>query len=631
MFSSVLKYCSLYLPYPALGLVISVFLTYMAILVLGNLGFIDIPRGRHQHDKPIPRGGGIAIAAAFFISVLLFASAVQERAGVYAETVAFLKNFSIPAAIILVVGILDDRYELKSIVKLLAQILVGVLIYFQEGGISHFFSYPLPMVVSLGGTVLWCVVIINAFNLIDGLDGVAAGLAAISSALLAVWTILTGISEAMAVILLIFSAGCLGFLRFNFSPARIFMGDTGSTFIGLFFAYVSMQYSTKSVTMTALLVPLAAIGVPVFDVFLAVWRRFFRKYINKDPNSNIMQGDHDHLHHRILKETGATRKTAYVIYCISLSFSLLAMLGVFFENHFPALIFILLLTTFFVMIRYSGIELYDTLTCVARGLKMPQRNFFFTTIHPIIDAVSVTIAFYIARYLHKDMLAGHLPETLWFLTHIGPFILVLCTCGIYRTFWLRAGVIQHYRMLRALALAGVAGYIINCAIGAWKIKASETMLGEYSRFYAVFMLLVFAFVLLERFMVHFYESFGYRRLFIRNQGQDDSLKKVIIYGGGLFCRLYIHKQFCGFGSQQDNIKIVGILDDNPALRNLNVYGFDVLGSLYELEDIFRKVPFDSVVISCTDIEEEKLDCLKKFCAEKNIKLSMFVCAEESVQ
>ena len=100
--------------------------------------------------------------------------------------------------------LLDDRYELKSIVKLLAQMLVGVLIYFQEGGISHIFSYQLPMAVALAGTVLWCVVIINAFNLIDGLDGIAAGLAAISSTLLAVWTILSGISEAMAVILLIF-------------------------------------------------------------------------------------------------------------------------------------------------------------------------------------------------------------------------------------------------------------------------------------------------------------------------------------------------------------------------------------------------------------------------------------------
>ena len=104
MLSSILKYCSLYLPYPALGLVISVFLTYMAILVLTNLGFIDIPRGRHQHDKPIPRGGGIAIAAAFFISVLLFAGSGQESSGIYTETVTFLKKFSIPAAIILLLG-----------------------------------------------------------------------------------------------------------------------------------------------------------------------------------------------------------------------------------------------------------------------------------------------------------------------------------------------------------------------------------------------------------------------------------------------------------------------------------------------------------------------------------------------
>ncbi|MBR1953403.1 MAG: undecaprenyl/decaprenyl-phosphate alpha-N-acetylglucosaminyl 1-phosphate transferase, partial [Lentisphaeria bacterium] len=372
MFTAILKGISLYLPYPALGLLISAGLTYLAIFFLPRFGFVDIPGGRHQHEKPVPRGGGIAIVTAFFLTVFLFwVGLLDKNIALYTDIQLFLSKFWLPALIIFVIGVLDDRYELRSCFKLLFQIAVGVIFYLEGAGISKIYIYQIPAPLGLAVTICWSVVIINAFNLIDGLDGVAAGLAAIASFFLAAWTILIGGSPAMVVILLTFSACCLGFLRFNFSPARIFMGDTGSTFLGLFFAYISMQYSAKSVTLTALLVPLAAIGVPMFDVFLAIWRRFFRRYINKDSNSSIMQGDHDHLHHRILKETGIQRKTAWIIYALASGLCLLALIGVFLEESSSAMIFVLLLLTIFVMIRYASIELFDTLTCVRKGLQIP--------------------------------------------------------------------------------------------------------------------------------------------------------------------------------------------------------------------------------------------------------------------
>ncbi|MBO5792624.1 MAG: undecaprenyl/decaprenyl-phosphate alpha-N-acetylglucosaminyl 1-phosphate transferase, partial [Lentisphaeria bacterium] len=379
---------SLYLPYVTMGLVLALLLTRTAIFVLPRIGFIDVPHGRHQHAKPVPRGGGIAIWFSFFLTVALLTMMFKHNGNShYGETLRFLLNFLGPALIILLTGVLDDRYELRSVVKLLAQIAAGCVLYFSGVGITSLYHLQLPVAVALPLTVLWCVIIINAFNLIDGLDGIASGLAVISSFLLAIWVGSTGGSEVMVMILLIFSGCNLGFLRYNFSPAKIFMGDTGSMFLGLFFAYVSMLCSAKSVTLTTFFVPLAAIGIPIFDVFLAIWRRFFRRYINKQSQCSIMQGDHDHLHHRIFHETGSTHKTACIIYALSLFFSLFTMGSVLLRHQVPALFFLLLLTTFFVMIRCASIEVFDTLRCVVKGLQVPHRNILFTVAHPVLDVL----------------------------------------------------------------------------------------------------------------------------------------------------------------------------------------------------------------------------------------------------
>lgn len=626
MLGRVLQYSVMSLPYVALGLLLSLILTYILIFILPRIGFVDIPRGRHQHEKPVPRGGGIAIAGAFLLTVFLaccnsvFSSGASD----------FLQKFWLPAGIILITGVLDDRYELRSWIKLIAQIAAGAVMYFEDGGISHFFAFQLPAPLALIITVFWCIIIINAFNLIDGLDGVAAGLAAISSFLLAVWTLLTGDSIALAAVQLIFCGCCLGFLRYNFSPAKIFMGDTGSMFLGLFFAYMSMRYSSKAVTMTALLVPLAAIGLPVFDVMLAIWRRFWRKYIKKDSGSGIMQGDHDHLHHRILKETGTTRKAAYRMYFLSLAISGIAMLCTLWESSVPALFFLLFLLIFFIMIRCSSIELFDTLSSVAEGIRRPHRNVILTILHPLFDSLIIILAFYMSRHICHNLL-GASARKLLLLTNIAPFILFLCLSGIYRTFWLRVGIIQYYKLIRLLLIAGIVGYIGNSLICLYIFNMPRNEMWKVGGFYTVYGLLALSLILVERFLIHYYESFGYRRLFIRNQGKYSTLPRVLIYGGGLLCRLYITRQFCGFKDNRQAVKIIGIMDDDRALRRLNVYGFEVMGSVYELEEILARRKFDIIVITCNDAGDEKMQILKNFCRENHVVLQEFVCDEKNVE
>lgn len=618
----------MYIPYIALGLLLSLFLTYVAIIMLPHLGYIDVPHGRHQHEKPVPRGGGAAIWLSFFATAALLCISMQStNPAYYVDIKTFLLKFLTPASIILIVGLIDDRFELPSWVKLLGQIAAATVIYLEGAGITNLFLIPLPAPLSFAATVFWCVIIINAYNLIDGLDGIAAGLAAISSFLLAVWMFMLGHSGGMVVILLIFCASCLGFLRYNFSPARIFMGDTGSMFLGLFFAYISMLYSTKHVTITSFLVPLAAIGVPIFDVFLAVWRRFFRRFIQKDPDSSIMRGDHDHLHHRIQKETGTTRKTAYIMYGLSISVCVLAIFATFFQSSIPALILLLCLMVFFVTIRYSGIELFDTLTSVAHGLKRPKRNFVISAMHPALDVVLLIIAFIISSRICKSFLTES-SYLLWAISHIAPFVLVLCISGIYRTFWLRMGIIQYYRLIKLLGIAGIAGYICNSVFCIYSNVPKADMY-KYGIFYMVYFLLLSLLILGERFLIHFYESFGYRRLFIRNQGKHSTLERVLVYGGGVQCRLYVARQFCNFDRKDNNVKIVGVMDDNKSLRGFNVYGFKVLGDLKHIENIFAKNPFDTVIVAC-DPPESRKETLRKFSSENKIKLRKTTYIEEEI-
>ena len=213
---------------------LTVFLTYLLIKILPRLGLIDEPRGRHLHKQATPSGGGLAIVLAFFAAVQLYYLGLAE-----------LLDYRLPAHwgktvwplfFIAVIGFIDDRWELKSYVKLIAQIITAVWAWALGLGITGMMSYPFPGWLSLIATVVWFVALVNAFNLIDGLDGLAAGLAVIAALSLAVFFYFLG-NLPYAQLLLIFAGCCCGFLVFNFHPAKIFMGDCGSMFIGTFFCH----------------------------------------------------------------------------------------------------------------------------------------------------------------------------------------------------------------------------------------------------------------------------------------------------------------------------------------------------------------------------------------------------------
>ena len=268
---------------------------------------VDVPKdNRRMHNHPIPRMGGLAIFLGFLFSVLIFVPLTDE-----------LRGMLLGAVVIVVLGVLDDIYALPAMPKFLVQIGAALIAVLQGNVITHlsnpnlFSASPIWNlgVLSIPFSVLWIVAITNAVNLIDGLDGLACGVSAISSMTLLV--IALTVSEPQVALLMAALAGaCLGFLPYNLNPAKIFMGDTGSTFLGYVLAVVSIQGLFKYATIISFAVPFLLMGLPIFDTCFAILRRV-------SHGQSPMAPDRGHIHHRLI-DMGFTQKQAVaVLYIIS--------------------------------------------------------------------------------------------------------------------------------------------------------------------------------------------------------------------------------------------------------------------------------------------------------------------------
>lgn len=276
-------------------------------------GAVDVPKdGRRMHDHPIPRMGGLAIFLGFLLSVVLFAPFVQKN-GLGIQ----LQSMLLGAVVIVVLGILDDIYALPALPKLVVQIVAAII---AVGGGNLIDTISNPNIFSadpyweLGWlaypvTVIWIVAVTNAVNLIDGLDGLACGVSTISSMTVLVIA-LTVAEPAVAVLMACLAGGCIGFLPYNMNPAKIFMGDTGSTFLGYVLAVVSIQGLFKYYTLISFVVPFLMLGLPIFDTCFAFIRRIAH-------GQSPMHADRSHIHHRLIDMGLSQKQAVAVLYVIS--------------------------------------------------------------------------------------------------------------------------------------------------------------------------------------------------------------------------------------------------------------------------------------------------------------------------
>jgi len=282
-----------------------------------RIGAID-----DTQDLPVPRVGGWALASGAALSLLLVGVVFSPAGATLLGTSESLGAVSLGGVAILILGTIDDVHPLKAWVKLGVQaaIAVGVFLF---GVRIQVVSFPLASLEFEGLTsclltVFWLVGISNAFNLLDGADGVAAGSAFFAAAAIFIMSVTLG-HPAIGLVTAAIAGGVLGFLPFNFPPARAYLGDSGSLVVGFMLAGLAVEGSTKGPTLAVIGVPLLAFGVPVLDTTITLVRRLVR-------GESVFQRDQDHVHHQLARAGLSARQVAGLVYSASVVFALGAML-----------------------------------------------------------------------------------------------------------------------------------------------------------------------------------------------------------------------------------------------------------------------------------------------------------------
>ncbi|QKY70444.1 glycosyltransferase family 4 protein [Lentibacillus sp. CBA3610] len=294
-----------------IALISTFLLTYPVKKMAIKLKAVDLPNYRKIHKKVTPRLGGLAIFAGVFLGGLYLHPQHEH-----------LPEIILGAIVILITGALDDRYSIRPVIKLTGQ-LIAASFLISSGLIIERVTLPIIGMVDLGFasvliTVLWIVGITNAINLIDGLDGLATGVTTIALSSMFVMAIIDG--QVLAAYLCIVLIGAnLGFLYHNFYPAKIYMGDTGSNFLGYMIAVVSIVGLFKNIALFSFIIPVIVLAVPIFDTLFAIVRRAY----NKEP---IMMPDNKHVHYQLIRAGFSHRKTVLIIYAFSTLFGVMAIL-----------------------------------------------------------------------------------------------------------------------------------------------------------------------------------------------------------------------------------------------------------------------------------------------------------------
>jgi UDP-GlcNAc:undecaprenyl-phosphate/decaprenyl-phosphate GlcNAc-1-phosphate transferase len=314
---------ALYLGAFTFALILAFLLTKSVRDFANRRGWVSVPfKERHIHQHPLPRLGGVAICFAFLATeatVTLLAPWFPKWGS--SVSVRPATTILIPACIVFLLGVYDDLRGARPWAKFAVQGIAGAMLFF--GGLK-ILSLPLVFgarhfgsVVGLVLTILWVIGITNAFNLIDGLDGLAAG-SALFSTLVVFIVALVSHSNWLALATIVLTGAILGFLRFNFNPATIFLGDSGSLFIGFLLSAFALQGATKAPTAVAVAIPVVSFGLPILETGISILRRF----INGRP---VFTGDREHIHHKLLERGLSHRQVVITLYGVSGVFAMLSL------------------------------------------------------------------------------------------------------------------------------------------------------------------------------------------------------------------------------------------------------------------------------------------------------------------
>lgn len=594
--------------------VLSLVFTRLMIGLAPKLGLIDQPDARRIHVKPIPRAGGIAV----YVSMLAGLAALNFSGLKFDGRLGgdWLAYFLCASGLLVLVGVIDDRRGMSAWVKLGAQVTASVIMFFYRDleGFSVWTIFDL--VIHVG----WHVALINAFNLIDGMDGLCAGLGMIALAILGILAATTGTIQNAAVIFVMWMA-LAGFLRYNFHPARIFLGDTGSMLIGFFVASAGASTVGRHAALAGILLPLLVAGVPLFDVFLAIWRRSARRIASTRYGKaaiRIFDPDRDHLHHRLLGWGLSQRQVAMVMYGFAVVISILALIPILGGADLLSISLVGLVIIGLVGLRYiAPIEFVESGWGLRAIIRRPRGIRTMSTAYFLWDVLALTLGAFVAWMLvEKALVLEHSWDERFY------HVMVFTSCAM---FGLRFGRAHVRRWTRASIHDFIqCGIWLLCGVGI-SVTIQGITQEDFSFRNLVFHLCALALggclVFLPRCVgLAVVESVvdSTHRSGRARPGQ--AAPPCLLYGAGDLGELFVHNLRLSPPDAWMDYHFVGFLDDNRGLMNRRLGGFRILGGLSHLPEIVRKTGAKAIMVTCSTLSGHALSDLERHASELNLEI-----------
>ncbi|RLB15101.1 MAG: glycosyl transferase [Deltaproteobacteria bacterium] len=561
-------------------------------------GQVAVPKESRWHKKETALLGGVAI--------YMSTTAIWAVGAGYWGWVAFGKPFLVvmaAATAIFLLGLADDLFTMDPQHKLAGQIIISGALMFLGFHLQWTGYKTLDLLLS----ILWLVGITNAFNLLDNMDGLSAGIAFIAGAFLFAFCVLypTGIKSHLSILLLMasFLGALLGFLFYNFNPASIFMGDAGSLFIGFLLACLTMQVGSGQIRTAGFMHLISIIAVPIFIVFIPILDTTFVSITRKLFGRRISQGGRDHSSHRLVAIGFSERKAVSILYAFSVVSGLLA-LAVYRLSSAVALVIAVLYLLFvlFFWIYLGKVRVYSEPSILGQERKggitpvLVEITYRRRLLEVLLDVALVWLAYYVAYLLRfEGDLKNDFPVFLRSLpVIIAAHILSCYVFGIYRGIWGSAGI----RDLMDYAKAVTAGTILTILV----LLGLYRFAGFSRAVFVIYWVLMLLFMSLSRLSFRLFDE-GLQR---RNR----SGKKTLIYGAGMGGQMTLREIETNraLGPQA-----VGFIDDNDKLHGRKIQGYPVLGGKENLIDIIKKYQIQQVIVSFRENGEERKKEIKDLC------------------
>lgn len=560
--------------------ILAVALTALARAVSPKVGLVAGPRRDRWHSKPTPLLGGVAIYLAFVAGFCVFA---PRTTGAYAILAG--------GTLLVITGLVDDILHIKPYTKLVFQLIAAsILVYF--GLRLPFGDYQFLNDVL---TIFWLVGITNALNLLDNMDGLAGGVAAIACVFLAVTFLLNG-QIAEAVLPAMLGAAALGFLVFNFNPASIFMGDSGSMFLGFLLSGTALLSDIgrfRHLT-SVLLTPVLILMIPIFDTCIVTITR-------KLSGRPISQGGRDHASHRLVALGVSERRATLLLYFFAAASGVLALM----VRSMSATVMMGMVPAFALLVVFLGlylgkVRIYEEgeepqgIPIINAIAEFSYKRRIFEV---LLDVVLMTLAYYAAFLLRWD---GNLPQeqSAIFLRTLPLVIIIQMSFflfgGVYRGLWRYIGITDFLRIARAVIAGGAASMLV--------VFAEYWFRGPSRAVALLNVLLLLVFVGASRWSFRVFAA-----LIVGHPKQDPDATPVLIYGAGDGGEMLIREIL---SNPDHRYAPVGFIDDDDRKAGMLIHGYRIFRSK-QLPHLVRTYGVSEVLISTFKVPDAKLDYLRR--------------------